>query len=214
MELLIGRNVQGENTRKINDERKIVSSTHCRVWLDEATNTYYIEDLGSLNGTYVNGVLIKRMAIKPNDQILLGGPGGYETSLEALLTPEVGHSIEHLRKLYDDYHRDIAKLKSRAQMYGYIRILPSLLTAVVGGVAYARFNNDAVIVIISVVIIALCIIVSSILIRKTDDKIRTRSTRFQLSYVCPNTNRFYGDKSWEVLKNERTCIYCREHFTK
>ena len=213
MELLIGRNVQGENTRKINDERKIVSSTHCRVWLDEATNTYYIEDLGSLNGTYVNGVLIKRMAIKPTDQILLGGPGGYETSLEALLTPEVGHSIEHLRKVYDDYHRDIAKLKSRAQLYGYIRIFPTLVMSLVSGVALFRFN-EFVLGIISLVILLLFVIVSSILIRKTDDKMRARSTRFQLSYVCPNTNRFYGDKSWEVLKNERTCIYCREHFTK
>lgn len=213
MELLIGRNVQGENTRKINDERKIVSSTHCRVWLDEATNTYYIEDLGSLNGTYVNGVLIKRMAIKPTDQILLGGPGGYETSLEVLLTPEVGHSIEHLRKLYDDYHRDIAKLKSRAQLYGYIRIFPTLAMSLVSGVAVFRFN-EFVLGIISLVVMLLFVIISSILIRKTDDKMRARSTRFQLSYVCPNTNRFYGDKSWEVLKNERTCIYCREHFTK
>ncbi len=213
MELLIGRNVQGENTRKINDERKIVSSTHCRVWLDEATNTYYIEDLGSLNGTYVNGVLIKRMAIKPTDQILLGGPGGYETSLEALLTPEVGHSIEHLRKVYDDYHRDIAKLKSRAQMYGYIRVFPTLAMSLVSGVAFLRFN-EFVFGIISLVVMLLFVIISTILIRKTDDKMRARSTRFQLSYVCPNTNRFYGDKSWEVLKNERTCIYCREHFTK
>ena len=212
MELLIGRNVQGENTRKINDERKIVSSTHCRVWLDEATNTYYIEDLGSLNGTYVNGVLIKRMAIKPTDQILLGGPGGYETSLEALLTPEVGHSIEHLRKVYDDYHRDIAKLKSRLQIYNSMRIIPSMLMSVLGTILLAK--NSILYGYISFTVVVLCFIIVTVFCRKIEDKMNKRATRFQLAYVCPKKNRSYGDKSWEVLKNERTCIYCGEHFTK
>ena len=84
MEILIGRRVEGDSAIKV--DNPVVSSTHCRVWKDDQTGVYYIEDVGSLNGTTVNGVTIKRMPINANDKIQLGGKGGYETTLQELLS--------------------------------------------------------------------------------------------------------------------------------
>lgn len=227
MDIIIGRKVEGENTLRV--EPLVVSSRHCHVWLDRQSNTYYVEDLSSMNGTYVNGMLIKRMAVQPTDKILLGGPGGYETSVEKLLeaaqqpkevvAPKVVkeeekekhvHSLAHFKTLYVDYQRDMAKFKSRVQLYSSMRIVPSMLISVLGVILAVKDN--VALAIVSLVAVIACLIISSILIRKTDAKMKGRITRFQLTYVCPKTKRFYGDKSWEVLQNEGICLHCKDKF--
>ena len=44
MEILIGRRVEGDSAIKV--DNPVVSSTHCRVWKDNQTGVYYIEDVG------------------------------------------------------------------------------------------------------------------------------------------------------------------------
>jgi hypothetical protein len=48
-----------------------VSREHARVYF--RNDEYYIEDLGSTNGTYVNGIRIVKCALRKNDQIDIGG---------------------------------------------------------------------------------------------------------------------------------------------
>ncbi len=212
MEFLLGRAVSGENARKI--DNPYVSATHCRVWCDDKSNIYYIEDMGSTNGTYVNGVLVRQMAIKGDDKILLGGEGGYATTLEELLstsTPrQMEHSIEHLRKIYDDYHRDMTSFKTKAQVYSSIRIIPSALISIVA-VMFA-VNDNLIIAVLSFVAVIACLLLSTVLMRKNEEKMKERITKFQLTYVCPRTRRFYGDKSWQVLQNEAKCMFCNSNF--
>jgi adenylate cyclase len=47
-----------------------VSSRHSR--LTCVGEEYFIEDLGSTNGTYVNGIRIKKCSLYSNDQIRIG----------------------------------------------------------------------------------------------------------------------------------------------
>lgn len=213
MEILIGRRVEGDSAIKV--DNPVVSSTHCRVWKDDQTGGYYIEDVGSLNGTTVNGVTIKRMPINANDKIQLGGKGGYETTLQELLSKlkntKCEHNIEELKKIYEDYQRDIAKLKTRAQIFNTIRIAPSLLIMIVG-LALNINRSSALSVVISASAIILCLVISTILIRKNEEKIKARNTRFQMTYVCPKKLHHYGDRSWEVLKNVGRCSFCNEPF--
>lgn len=50
-----------------------VSREHCRIWLDAGSQTYMIVDLGSANGTYVNGVRLEReRALQDLDEVLVG----------------------------------------------------------------------------------------------------------------------------------------------
>lgn len=212
MEFILGRSPKGENVRKI--DNSYVSANHCRIWLDKESNIYYIEDLGSTNGTFVNGLLVKQMAIKGDDKILLGGEGGYGTTLEKLLATSddhiAVHKLDDLRKIYEDYQRDMSKFKINAQVYQSLRIIPTVITSVI--LAYFVSNDQKSVAIVTAVVVVLFIVISTVLIRKNDAKMRERITRFQLTYVCPKTRRFYGDRSWEVLQNEQTCSFCREKF--
>ena len=212
MEFILGRSPKGENVRKI--DNSYVSANHCRIWLDKESNIYYIEDLGSTNGTFVNGLLVKQMAIKGDDKILLGGEGGYGTTLEKLLATSddhiAVHKLDDLRKIYEDYQRDMSKFKINAQVSQSLRIIPTVITSVI--LAYFVSNDQKSVAIVTAVAVVLCIVISTVLIRKNDAKMRERITRFQLTYVCPKTRRFYGDRSWEVLQNEQTCSFCREKF--
>lgn len=47
-----------------------VSRQHCRFW--EQEGMCYVEDFGSTNGTYVNGLKIERERIRPGDTIVVG----------------------------------------------------------------------------------------------------------------------------------------------
>jgi hypothetical protein len=48
-----------------------VSRRHARVIF--RNEEYHIEDLGSTNGTYVNGIRVAKCALRSNDQIDIGG---------------------------------------------------------------------------------------------------------------------------------------------
>lgn len=57
---------------QINDKR--VSREHAKVWFDPIQRRYFIADLGSANGTTINGVRLKgEEMLSDGDQIRLGG---------------------------------------------------------------------------------------------------------------------------------------------
>ena len=51
--------------------RSIVSRSHAQVTF--RNEEYHLEDLGSTNGTYVNGIKVERCVLRNNDQIDIGG---------------------------------------------------------------------------------------------------------------------------------------------
>jgi pSer/pThr/pTyr-binding forkhead associated (FHA) protein len=51
--------------------RSMVSRQHARITFKN--EDYHLEDLGSTNGTYVNGVKVERCILRTNDQIDIGG---------------------------------------------------------------------------------------------------------------------------------------------
>ncbi|NVM26975.1 MAG: FHA domain-containing protein [Desulfobacterales bacterium] len=51
--------------------RSIVSRSHARITF--RNEDYHLEDLGSTNGTYVNGIKVERCILRNNDQIDIGG---------------------------------------------------------------------------------------------------------------------------------------------
>jgi adenylate cyclase len=57
-----------DNTVQILD--RIISKTHCQVVAED--DGYIIRDLGSMNGTYVNGVRVENMQLSDGDEISIG----------------------------------------------------------------------------------------------------------------------------------------------
>ena len=73
-------------------------------------------------------------------------------------------------------------------------------------------NDNLIIAVLSFVAVIACLLLSTVLMRKNEEKMKERITKFQLTYVCPRTRRFYGDKSWQVLQNEAKCMFCNSNF--
>ena len=226
MEIIVGRNVTGDNTFKV--DNTFVSGKHCKVWYDNDEGVVFVEDLNSTNGTYVEGALVKRKRIGLEDKILLGGPGGFETTAKELfqgLTADGGrdkveegrelaidgHSIEYLRSIYEDYQKKMASLKSRAQMFQMLRIIPTSLIGI-GLAALGLSKQSWIGVGAMAVALVVCFVLTSILVRKNDAKINTLKELHQIKYSCPNRHRYYGDRSWKVLEHEEECQFCREKF--
>lgn len=65
-EITLGRSA--ENTVTLNDHQ--VSSFHAKI--TTLFNASFIEDLGSTNGTYVNGKQIKKHTLHHGDMLLIG----------------------------------------------------------------------------------------------------------------------------------------------
>ena len=155
MMLTIGRTVSGENTMRVSNN--VVSGTHCKIFLDKKSNIMYIEDLGSTNGTYVNGVQVVRYALKVDDKILLGGDGGYATTLREILkyveeqksaTQKVesnnnpqkqkaqeehiyAEEFAQLKGFYDKYHKETLEIKDKMGSLMMWRIIPTSVLGVI-----------------------------------------------------------------------------------
>ena len=56
------------NTHQVLD--RVVSKEHCHI--DLGDEGYVLKDLGSLNGTYVNGERVKLHRLEPGDEITIG----------------------------------------------------------------------------------------------------------------------------------------------
>ncbi len=68
----IGRGRNNDCTFDPERERS-VSHRHCEIRIEDAAPVLY--DMGSLNGTYVNGRRVRRVGLQPNDEIGLGREG-------------------------------------------------------------------------------------------------------------------------------------------
>jgi pSer/pThr/pTyr-binding forkhead associated (FHA) protein len=65
-EIMIGRNTEND----IVIENLAVSKLHAKIVKQDGA--YYIEDLNSTNGTYLNKIRITKMELKNNDIIIIG----------------------------------------------------------------------------------------------------------------------------------------------
>jgi pSer/pThr/pTyr-binding forkhead associated (FHA) protein len=66
-EIIIGRS----SACRLRLPSKNVSRKHARIFFHN--DEYYIEDLGSTNGTYVNDIRVVKCALRKNDLIYIGG---------------------------------------------------------------------------------------------------------------------------------------------
>ncbi|MDB4958352.1 MAG: hypothetical protein JWO36_5921 [Myxococcales bacterium] len=107
---VIGRGVEAD-VRLIEDK---MSRKHCRLVVDEGVT--FIEDLGSSNGTYVNGVRVERQQLSDGDKIQIG-----ETTI---LKFTYNDSLEEnfQKQMYDSALRDgLTKIFNKKYFHDRIR---------------------------------------------------------------------------------------------
>ena len=110
-------------------------SRHHACLVREDHGCWLLEDLGSTNGTFVNGSQIVKKRITPTDKIILGT--GYVLNLTEALKYNNDYSEEFaaLKKVYDDYVQEKVKIQSATQFKTrLLQSLPFALPGVIGGV--------------------------------------------------------------------------------
>ena len=109
-----------------------VSRHHARL-VSESDGGWFIEDLASTNGTFVNDIQVIRKRVTKSDQIRLGTH--YTLSLPALLKAGNDYSEEfaQLKTVYDRYIQEKVRIQSANQFKTrLLQSLPFALPGVIG----------------------------------------------------------------------------------
>ena len=116
-----------DNEYVVNDPS--VSRHHARLTYEEEGH-WILEDLGSTNGTFVNGIQIARKQVTSKDVIKLGD--SYVLNLAEVLKANNDYSEEFaaLKQVYDNYIQ--AKIKIQSSNQFKTRLLQSLPFALPG----------------------------------------------------------------------------------
>lgn len=239
MKLTIGRTVSGPDTLRI--DNPYVSGEHCKIFLDEKSNIMYIEDLGSSNGTYLNGVQVMRYSLKSDDDILLGGKGGYRTSLGDILKlheamsasggrakddqkPEekiYDKEFAQLKKIYDNYQKDTLDIKDKMNSMMMWRFIPTTIMGVITAALLIIIKDPDMKIYVptfsavaTVIIIIVAFRITGKLSRKYNALLLKKQEDYQLAYVCPKCRRPFNGRAWVALEQEGCCPACRAKFKK
>lgn len=160
-EFMIGRDPSFCQIVVPKDESQ-VSNRHARIVFDGQTIT--LEDIGSTNGTFVNGIRVVKKAVSPADVITLGATNGYRLDLSQVLgrvsgrdsqpgkgvqggravqgagndngavDPVYSGKVRYLQQVHDDYHEECAQLSKEQGKALKIRMLPSMVIGSAGAI--------------------------------------------------------------------------------
>ena len=196
-----------DNDFIINDPH--VSRHHVRL-IREDDGCLLLEDIGSTNGTFVNGVQIVRKRVAPTDQILLGDH--YALNLTEVLKFNNDYSEEFakLKKVYDDYVQAKVKIQSSNQFKTRLLqslpfALPGVLGVVIGFLGKGSPELFAISLLITICAPTIGIYLGAKQAAKIPQQLQEIANQFKIEYVCPKCGTFLGEIPWESLRNRKQC---------
>lgn len=226
--IIIGR--QGTQPSIIDDLS--VSKRHLSA-TPTADGRWSIEDLGSTNGTYVNGLPIVTAIVDADTPIMLGS---LQTTIGALLqlstqaakpaaqpapapTPAADGSvsIKHLEMVYEQYRHDTLEIARRRNHASVYRMLPMAIGMPLVMGLVGMFTSDMAVK--GVCMGGLMALGSTLTLRMIPmgDRLAEQqfdiNRRFQVDYSCPCCHNFMGAaKPYEVLVKQGQCPFCKAKF--
>ncbi len=215
----IGRN-QG-NDLVLNFQQ--VSGTHAKITLI-GSNSLIIEDLGSSNGTFVNGIQIRRKIVSRVDRVkianILLDTSKYFPSLPGPVHSKKSQNIKSVSDNDIDVAAEFKKLERVWNEYQNIKLnnkkkgfwknigmsvaglgAGAILTLATGGMGGAMA-------------------IGSLLGRgaggllKDDEKLQVVENEFKVNYVCPKCKTFLGNIPYEGLVQIGQCKSCKTNWLK
>lgn len=223
MELIIGR--KGKQPFAITD--KSVSSEHLKLTTLPDGNVQ-VEDLGSSNGTFIDGVRIIKKVVSRNTVIQMGSHYSFKISdvlpeaksipsdqSQSTLAPKrvPEYSIAHLKAVWDEYDNSLAEIREKSQKLAKKRMIPMML-GTISGVIAAFGPGKFITIPISVVSFIYLFIVYN---EKDTSHEETKSAKERLikNYTCPNPecHRTLPFKEYAILSQDPCCPYCKCKWT-
>lgn len=196
-----------------------------------------ITNMKAANVTWVDGVQVECKVVTLTSGVELGS-GRFNINLPLVLDaagrllqssgPEkAAHTpgakevfnIAHLRRVWNDYDREIAAINKRQQELGRRRMLPVMIGSFSGIASPVLAQSSMNSLFVTVPIAAISFGIYLLNYRKKDTSYEDRKAagdRLTDRYVCPNPecNKFLGNISYKLLKKQYSmqCPYCKCHF--
>ena len=196
-----------DNEYVVNDPS--VSRHHARLTYEEEGH-WILEDLGSTNGTFVNGIQIARKQVTSKDVIKLGN--SYVLNLAEVLKANNDYSEEFaaLKQVYDNYIQAKIKIQSSNQFKTrLLQSLPFALPGIIGVLIGFSGKGSPALFAISLFITICAPTVGIYWGAKQSAKIpkllQDLTNQFKIDYVCPKCGTFLGEIPWESLRNRKHC---------
>lgn len=196
-----------DNEYVVNDPS--VSRHHARLTYEEEGH-WILEDLGSTNGTFVNGIQIARKQVTSKDVIKLGD--SYVLNLVEVLKANNDYSEEFaaLKQVYDNYIQAKIKIQSSNQFKTrLLQSLPFALPGIIGVLIGFSGKGSPALFAISLFITICAPTVGIYWGAKQSAKIpkllQDLTNQFKIDYVCPKCGTFLGEIPWESLRNRKHC---------
>jgi len=228
MYIIVGR--KGNQPFAITD--KSVSGKHLKV-IPLENGTVQIEDIGSSNGTFVNGQKIIRKIVSINTIVTLGG--SYKLRISDVIPKKSNTNtsnldatkptqkeegtidISHLEKVWDRYNEKKKTILKDNASKQFARMLPMTVIGLVGvlisfipGLGTIRF------VVTSVIVLIAGIVIFKAKDSQTDLPIKMLELddNVKIDYICPKCKNFLGILPYENIKNRGCCPYCKTKWKK
>lgn len=164
--------------------------------------TYQIEDLNSTKGIFVFGMRIKRKTVNAETPILLGT---FKTSVQQLLQDA---SDIDLQAVWDAYDKEKRVWDRKAMFVNYLRIIPSILTMLLGMFLGQNMENSTrmgITVVLTIFVLIVSMVVSEKLMAKKNLRMAELNAEMQTKYVCPHCHRFLSFTPYQILKQNKYC---------
>ncbi|MDR1880842.1 MAG: FHA domain-containing protein [Tannerellaceae bacterium] len=190
-----------------------VSRHHARL-IREQDGALTLEDLGSTNGTYVNGAQIVKKRITFADKVVLGN--SYPLDIGQALHAGNDYSDQFLllKEVYARYIEQKVKIQSSNQFKTRLfQTLPFAIPGVIGLYIGIAGKGSPVLLGVSL-LITICIPVTGIFLAarqssKIPQQLQDISNQFKIDYVCPKCGTFLGEIPWESLAKRHQCPSCK-----
>lgn len=196
-ELIVGR--MGQQPMHIADSS--VDPQHA-ILRKKEDGTFQIEDKGSTSGVFVFGMRIKRKTMQEDTPVLLGK---FKTSVQQLLQDA---SSVNLQKVWDEYEAEKRKWDRRTMMVNYIRILPTMITMLVGILLGQNMENGmrmGITLGLTLAVLVISMVASERIVAKKNIKMAELNTEMQKTYVCPHCHRPLPLTPYAILKQNTYC---------
>lgn len=233
--IIVGRG-RSKATQRMEISDPTVSREHC--WLtDNGDGTYTLENK-SPQGTFVDGRQIVKtrvtactsIRLSPTTTVtvrdlipLLQAPVARQRMLSSTQSQVPEYSISFLKKVWDDYHEGQLDIQREQKSINLMRSASPLFTMGSGAVATLSrtlgWGNAVFTLTIILTLIGLALMVYSFLKGVNDHSIEKKEAlneTFQDRYVCPNPkcHHFLGNKPYSLLRQDRSCPWCKCKFTE
>ena len=179
-----------------------------------------IEDLGSTNGSFLNGKKIKKSNFSKSDELVLGDIAIKHEwllkELQQLMKQEKFDftvEFEELKKMQSDYKEKMKNIKKQSAITGHLFRLGITLGVI--GLAFVLVQMEIMpqsgMIVVMVASASLLGILQAVapVGKKQEVEMEEMREEFLMKYRCPKCNLAFGEQSWNVLATQARCQRCQ-----